>query len=117
MTGDTVNRLFCFYLAFVVFISSAARIVGNSLVQIAVCTMRGLRILGQEDVMRVLVWTGLLLVLTVICSVTGLARMIGMPIEPLLWGAILMLAGLVGGLGLALIVRPEPRLVPIRLAA
>lgn len=67
--------------------------------------------------MRVLVWTGLLLVLTLICSVTGLARMIGMPIEPLLWGAILMLAGLVGGLGLALILRPEPRLVPIRLAA
>jgi hypothetical protein len=82
----------------------------------AVCTVRGLRILGQGDVMRVLVWTGLLLVLALTCSVTGLARMIGMPIDPLLWGAILILAALVGGLGLALLARPEPRFIPIRLA-
>lgn len=58
--------------------------------------------------MRVLVWAGLLLVLTLVCSVTGLAGMVGMPIEPALLGSILMLAILVGGLGLALILRPEP---------
>jgi hypothetical protein len=73
--------------------------------------------LAKRDVMRVLVWAGLLLALTLICSVTGLARMIGMPIDPLLWGTILMLAVLVGGLGIALIARPEPRFVPIRVAA
>jgi hypothetical protein len=79
--------------------------------------VRGRRVFGQEGVMRVLVWTGLLLVLTLISAVTGLAGMIGMPIGPLLWGAILMLSAMVGGLGLVLIAQPEPRFVPIRLAA
>lgn len=62
--------------------------------------------------MRVLVWAGLLLVLTVMGSAAGLFRMIGMPIGAEFWAAILMLATAVGVLGVGLVLFPEPRLLP-----
>jgi hypothetical protein len=67
--------------------------------------------------MRTLVWTGLLLVLTVVCSVTVLAHMVGMPIGSGLLGSIAMLSVLVGWLGLALMVRSDTRLAPLRVRA
>lgn len=66
--------------------------------------------------MRVVAWTGMLLVLTMLCSVAGLARLMGMPISVELLAPILMLAGLVGGYGAALMAVPEWRLVPDRVA-
>lgn len=65
--------------------------------------------------MRAVVWTGLLLVLTMICSVTALAHMIGMPIGAWFLVCILMLVVLVGGLGLALLAKWEPQLVSTHL--
>jgi hypothetical protein len=64
--------------------------------------------------MRVLVWMGLLLVLTVVCSIAGLAGMVGMPLGELPLTVIVLLTALVGGLGIALVVAPDRQLVPIR---
>lgn len=58
--------------------------------------------------MRVLVWVSLLLLLSVVGSATGLAGMIGMPIGADVLAAILVLAALVGVMGVALVVVPEP---------
>lgn len=60
--------------------------------------------------MRVLVLMSMLLLLTVICSVAGLARMVGMPLGGELIAGILLLTALVGGLGVALVVAPEPQI-------
>jgi hypothetical protein len=64
--------------------------------------------------MRVLVWMGLLLVLTIVCSVAGLAGMVGMPLGDLPLTVIGLLTALVGGLGVALIVAPDRQLAPLR---
>jgi hypothetical protein len=59
--------------------------------------------------MRVLVWTSLLLLLTIVGSGAALVRMIGMPIGPELFAAILVLATTVGVMGAALVIEPEAR--------
>jgi hypothetical protein len=68
---------------------------------------------AKGTTMRVLVWASLLLVLTVVGSAAGLARMIGMPIGAEFWAAILMLGTAVGVLGIGLVVFPEPRFIPV----
>jgi hypothetical protein len=65
--------------------------------------------------MRVLVWAGMLLLLSVVGSVTGLAGMIGMPIGADLLAALLALGAIVGVMGVALVVVPEPRPAPARM--
>jgi hypothetical protein len=57
----------------------------------------------------------MLLLLSVVGSVTGLAGMIGMPIGADLLAAILALAAVVGVMGVALVVVPEARLDPARM--
>lgn len=68
---------------------------------------------AKGTTMRVLVWVSLVLVLTVVGSAVCLARMIGMPIGGEFWAAILMLATVVGVLGVGLVVFPEPRFIPV----
>ena len=66
--------------------------------------------------MRVLALMSMLLLLTVVCSVAGLVRMIGMPLGGEVIASIAMLAGVSGGLGVALFLVPDPQLVPIAAA-
>jgi hypothetical protein len=64
--------------------------------------------------MRVLALMSVLLLLTVVCSVAGLARMVGMPLGGEVVFGILMLTTLVGGLGVTLVVVPEGQVVPVQ---
>ncbi len=63
--------------------------------------------------MRVLALMSMLLVLTVVCSVAALVRMIGMPLGGEVIAGIVMLAGVSGGLGVALFLVPDSQLAAL----